>query len=41
MLHMMTQKRVHRLYVVGEAGEPVGIITCTDVLRVIATGNQP
>ncbi len=38
VIHMMTKRRVHRLYVVGKAGEPVGIITCTDLLRAIAGG---
>ncbi|KXZ43136.1 hypothetical protein GPECTOR_101g37 [Gonium pectorale] len=38
---LLVRHRVHRVYVVDERGSPVGIVTCTDVLRKVvelATG---
>eukprot|EP00798_Chlamydomonas_sp_ICE-L_P020678 gene20678-27473_t len=33
VLSMMAQKRIHRVYIMDSEGVPVGIITCTDLLR--------
>jgi CBS domain containing-hemolysin-like protein len=35
ILEKIVSHRIHRVYVVDEMERPVGLVTCTDVLRLI------
>ena len=35
MLDLLTSNRLHRLYTVDDQLDPVGLVTCTDVLRMV------
>lgn len=35
VLHQLTAHRLHRVYTVDEELRPVGLVTCTDVLRMM------
>lgn len=35
VLHQLTAHRLHRVYTVDEELRPIGLVTCTDVLRMI------
>ena len=35
MLSLLATHKLHRLYVVNEAVEPIGLITLTDVLKLL------
>ncbi len=36
VLEMVALERVHRAYVVDEAGKPVGVVTLTDMLQLVS-----
>ena len=37
---LLNEKRVHRLPVVDSSGQVVGILSCGDILRMMATTNS-
>ncbi|HBW56415.1 MAG TPA: phosphoribulokinase [Oscillatoriales bacterium UBA8482] len=37
---LLNEKRIHRLPVVDDAGKVIGILTCGDILRVMATAKS-
>lgn len=40
VMALLTQHRLHRLHVIDERQRPVGIVTITDLLRVIVGCNE-
>jgi signal-transduction protein with cAMP-binding, CBS, and nucleotidyltransferase domain len=35
VLDKIVSHRIHRVYIVDEADKPVGVVTCTDVLKLV------
>lgn len=40
VIEMLVKHRIHRLYIVDEVEVPIGIITCTDILRKVLEATQ-
>lgn len=34
-MDLLTSNRLHRLYAVDEQLQPIGLVTCTDVLKMV------
>jgi hypothetical protein len=41
VLEKIVSHRIHRVYIVDESECPVGVVTCTDVLRLLVKVTQP
>ena len=42
-LQQLAERRIHRLFVTDEAGQPAGVVSATDILRLVAgsCGTRP
>ena len=40
ILQKLVQNHLHRLYIVDEATKPVGVVTLTDILRVVTNQSK-
>ena len=43
VLQQLAERRIHRLFVTDEAGQPAGVVSATDILRLVAgsCGTRP